>query len=184
MFTFIVHFLSFWGAVALAEGVPTTFKSMVPSLKNQIFVVLPLSCWFDFCIVLPGDDWKLWKFIIAIVIQDCVFFSVHKVLHLPMFFRGIHSIHHQWVINNALATIDCHWLEMLFGNIVPVVVSGICVNMGLFQWLTWVAFGTCCAVHSHAPNQSVFANHQRHHDTRHQWFGSIGLMDVTLGRLL
>jgi sterol desaturase/sphingolipid hydroxylase (fatty acid hydroxylase superfamily) len=186
MFTFIVHFLSFWSAVSVIGNIPKSFKPMIPSLRNQFLVIFPLSCCLDLASIISpnSDEFHIWKFIWAVVIQDLVFFSVHKILHVPIIFKNVHYVHHKWVKNHELATIDCHWIEMILGNISPVCVAAWSVNMGFWQWLTWTAFGTCCAVHSHIPRTSMYSNHQRHHDSRHQWFGSIGLADLTIGQLI
>lgn len=56
---------------------------------------------------------------IFIIVEELMFFYAHWTLHQPMFYSKIHKVHHQFTAPVALACIYAHPIEVLLGNILP-----------------------------------------------------------------
>lgn len=145
----------------------------------------------------------IWQFIAFNLIEDTIFYWIHRLLHLPWFFKHIHVKHHQFdaayghtfSLNGEYA----HWMENLFNDLLPLL-SGpwLCrpVSIELF-WL-WIIFRQIRSADAHSgyvfpwhPLRSLRLIYQGpvghlHHHTlggRRHNFGSYKFWDYLMGTL-
>jgi len=99
---------------------------------------LPLPSIWTFCI----------QFAIFVVAEDVSHYFLHRMLHIPFFYRNIHKIHHQFASPFGLAASYAHPLEVL--------ILGFCTFCGplmirphFFTFYCWVLYRQLDAVSTH-----------------------------------
>jgi sterol desaturase/sphingolipid hydroxylase (fatty acid hydroxylase superfamily) len=139
---------------------------MIPILKNMVNNKM---CWY----VLP------FQIVMVLSIEEILFYSVHRLLHVPKLYKRIHKTHHQWVAPVAIAAQYAHPLEQLLSNYLPIMISGylaglnwICMNI----WITMATVNSAC-VHSDYKIFSFGKSHNEHHRYFNCNYGTIGFMD-------
>ena len=73
--------------------------------------------------------------------DDFVFSTIHRILHIPVLFRNIHSIHHRHHITVGLAATYAHPIEFIFGNVLSVTSGSLILGHRMHYW-TFVAHVT------------------------------------------
>jgi methylsterol monooxygenase/4-alpha-methyl-delta7-sterol-4alpha-methyl oxidase len=128
----------------------------------------------------------VWQVIFFMVVEDCVFYWTHRLLHTPFFYKRIHKQHHEYSTSIGLAAEYAHPLEFVFGNMLPTglgatLLGGRCHIM---TWYLWIFFrilettdGHCGYEFSWSPFRllplSGSANyHNFHHSSNVGNFGS------------
>ena len=107
------------------------FKSeFIMSIKTYIintFVVFPpVFIFFMYCFppdvnpeTLPSVPKFILQIAILLFIQDFWFYWSHRALHFPIFYKQIHKHHNTYI----LSTVDTHFLEFIFGNILTFLIG-------------------------------------------------------------
>ena len=97
-------------------------------LINQLLVALPLNAltypiavWRGVGIGLPLPSFERFCFDIAVylVVEEVLFYYIHRLMHTPLLYGRIHKVHHAWTAPIAIATNYCHPLEHLLANLLP-----------------------------------------------------------------
>ncbi len=73
-----------------------------------------------------GKDSALWTLVGVLILtiwNEVHFFIVHRIMHLPFFYKHVHKIHHQSKIPTVYSVYSFHWLEALLLSLVPIAVS-------------------------------------------------------------
>ena len=147
---------------------------------NQIFITFPL-------LYLMGEykegDFlifeNIYKIPFAIVVEEILFFTTHKILHFPFFYKHIHKIHHTWNHPMGISATYAHPLEHLFSNILPIIISA---KIAMLNYNTLRFFHISIIINTVLVAHSGFKNkftefHDLHHTKFNYNFGAIGLMD-------
>lgn len=95
------------------------------------------------------DLWTgLWQFLVFNILEDTIFYWIHRLMHLPWFFRNVHEKHHYFdaryghtfSLNGEYA----HWVESLLNDLIPLMIGPIIcglttgTTLGLF-WI-WIIY--------------------------------------------
>lgn len=103
-------------------------KTLVTVLIN-LHVLAPLSMYVDSLsgvyIRLDRASYpSIWEIVTQMVffmvIEDCSFYFLHRLLHTSSLYRLIHKQHHEYTSTISYAALYAHPIEFLFGNMVPV----------------------------------------------------------------
>ncbi|MBI38286.1 MAG: hypothetical protein CMF59_01705 [Leptospiraceae bacterium] len=117
-----------------------------------------------------------------LIIDDFLFYFYHRILHLPFFFRRIHSAHHEFQSSNALAAVHFHPLEFLLissGFLVGPILLGADV-LTFYLWILlrqWIGVSGHCGYSlpgdplRYLPNHPGSAYHFQHHATPNRNYG-------------
>lgn len=69
-----------------------------------------------FCNVIMGV-------VLLTIWNEIHFFLVHRLMHVPFFFRHVHKIHHKSKIPTVYSVYSFHWLEALLLSTVPLTIT-------------------------------------------------------------
>lgn len=103
-------------------------KTLVTILLN-LHVLAPLSMYID---SLSGvyfrldrasypSTWEiLTQMVFFMVVEDCSFYFLHRLLHTRSLYRLVHKQHHEYTSTIAYAALYAHPVEFVLGNMLPV----------------------------------------------------------------
>lgn len=163
-------------------------------LKNIVFVEIPLSyCYSEYLMrfggplrELPSVWTSLSVLLLSAVLVDVIFFSMHKLMHQPAFYKHFHKQHHQFTAPCALSAKYCTMTEHLLVNLLAVIASSWILRAHPLIVMLWTSIATTNAtcVHSGYDISNFFPNpysHDWHHEKWSENFGSVGFMDDICG---
>eukprot|EP01102_Stenamoeba_stenopodia_P001949 TRINITY_DN11761_c0_g1_i1.p1 TRINITY_DN11761_c0_g1~~TRINITY_DN11761_c0_g1_i1.p1 ORF type:complete len:267 (-),score=32.67 TRINITY_DN11761_c0_g1_i1:27-827(-) len=119
------------------ENVRDLFRSLV---IEQTFVLLPISIASS---VLLKDsvssNWSktpswfeiFWQVMFIHIVQDIVFYVIHRWLHTPWAYQKIHKVHHEYPAPFSVTSEHAHWFESLFGFTFPLVAGWFLLSLVL-----------------------------------------------------
>lgn len=131
-----------------------------------------------------------WYIILAqlavfLIIEDVLFFAVHWVMHKKWFFKRFHRVHHEYRESIAIATHYVHYVEHIFGNLIPVFAGVLILQPHPFTILFWIMIVVMNALHTHSGYAFPWMSYSVHHDWHHYHvngsFSAVGLMDKIFG---
>ena len=163
-------------------------------LRNQVFGTLPALVVLYGLLVLRGVDltaappaWTttLWHLAVFVLVEEVVFYAVHRTLHRPTLFRRFHRVHHEFRESVGITTHYVHPVEHWLGNLFPALAGIVLVGAHPVTMLVWVCLAITNAIHTHAgyalPWMSWGVDHDFHHYNVRECYGAIGLLDRLLG---
>ena len=111
-------------------------------LANQYLISTPLDLSLAFLAVKLGHPPALTvspilpsireiarDFTISIIIREILFYSSHRLGHIPVIYKRIHKMHHEFSAPIAPSAAYAHPVEHLVGNIIPIIAG----NSSLFE---------------------------------------------------
>jgi sterol desaturase/sphingolipid hydroxylase (fatty acid hydroxylase superfamily) len=129
---FYIFLINQWNKYKLLESnYPVGLKqTIINVLYNEVFILVPSLYLFS---AIMKDDKEflegeliiidnLYKIPIVFIVMDFLFYFMHRLFHSKYLYK-YHSIHHQLTGPNTASTFYCHPLEMLFVNILPLLLS-------------------------------------------------------------
>jgi sterol desaturase/sphingolipid hydroxylase (fatty acid hydroxylase superfamily) len=84
-------------------------------------------------------------FLMFAVIDELLFYYIHRLMHVKYLYKYIHKMHHEFRSPVGLAAIYCHPLEMLLANVIPLFGGFFVFDGHLFTlhvWTMFAIFGT------------------------------------------
>ena len=158
-------------------------------LFNQFVITLPLSyliCDFIPCI---AASWNLrvmlTQFAGLLLIEEVLFYYIHRLLHSKWLFENVHYFHHQWREPYAVMALSSHPLEHLFSNALPLIIAPWLLNTPSNMLYFWIGIATLNAVLAHSGYYIFFkptnGSHDLHHRFRNINFGVLGILDYIHG---
>lgn len=163
-------------------------------LRNQVLGTLPALVLFTVALELRGVDltapppgWLtiLGHLAVAVAVEELLFYTVHRALHQPALFKRFHRVHHAFREPIGIATHYVHYVEHLFGNLLPVFAGVLIVAAHPVTILLWVMLAVTNAIHTHAgfalPWMSWGVDHDWHHHNIRGCYGALGVLDRVLG---
>jgi len=162
-------------------------KHSLVVLFNQLIVTYPLMELFDESLFCLENEWNIISWIYYLIrmvlIEEILFYYIHRLLHNKWAYKYIHNYHHLWSEPISVMTISTHPVEHLLSNVAPLAVSSIGVPYNIIQ--VWIGISTLNAIIDHSgyyifihPNDGA---HDLHHRYRTCNFGVIGLLDYLHG---
>ncbi|XP_030564712.1 fatty acid hydroxylase domain-containing protein 2 [Drosophila novamexicana] len=73
--------------------------------------------------VLPSFGRAVRDFVAFVVLEETMFYYVHRLLHHKSVYKYVHKKHHEWTSPVAAMTLYAHPLEHVLANLVPVGIS-------------------------------------------------------------
>jgi len=85
---------------------------------------------------------------ICMLVEDFIFYCSHWLLHRKYFYGKIHKIHHEFVESVSISATYSHFLEYIFGNILPSSVAPLILGDKMHM-LTYLVYITMVLHESH-----------------------------------
>ena len=118
-----------------------------------------------------NDHSFVYNFIGWLLITDIVFYTVHRILHLPQFYK-YHSLHHSYKYTYGPSALYASPLEFYFGNLGPNIVSFMVLQFSQLEMLILIIFQTFYTVIvSHGGYKFSGGGHLQHHLSREEPYG-------------
>ncbi|CAN8061315.1 unnamed protein product [Agarophyton chilense] len=168
------------------KAYPTSYQ-ILQSIKDMIIsfttVVLPMLIFGAFFIERigitrdgPFPKWNIMLIQIAFffLVEDFLNYWMHRWLHLPWFYRNIHSVHHKHDAPFGLVAAYAHPVEVVVLAI-PTFVGPLMIAPHLYTLMVWQAFRNFEAIDIHSGYElpcsfkSLFPAYAgaKHHDYHH-----------------
>uniref|UniRef100_H2YNZ9 Fatty acid hydroxylase domain-containing protein n=1 Tax=Ciona savignyi TaxID=51511 RepID=H2YNZ9_CIOSA len=175
------------------KNVPVDMKK----LKKCIFVVIlnelggfvclyafyPLYQWrgMSFSSELPSFQCVLLEMAGFILLEEVMFYYVHRLLHHPRLYKHIHKMHHEWTAPIGIVGLYCHPIENVFSNHIPILVGPLIFGSHVTTMWLWMAVALINTSNSHSgyhfPSFPSAEQHDYHHLKFNQCYGVLGILD-------
>ena len=134
---------------------------------------------------LPGPGRLLLELAVLALLTELSFWSAHRLLHLPWWFRRVHHVHHRYRAARPIAATYMHPLEYVAGNIAPMVLGVLVVGAHPLSaaLLTVLATLNIVVTHSglHLPGLPWAVHHDWHHYKARGCYGALYVLDRLTG---
>ena len=127
---------------------------------------------------LPSMWTFYWQYYFCTMIDDFVFFTTHRLLHTPFWYKHVHKLHHQYNQSVSICAEYAHPIEFIFSNMLPLGVP--CMMLGRnLHFYTFLTIGTLKIIgtsvghsgyefHNDALELYPFRASSRYHDYHHE----------------
>lgn len=179
------------------------YSNVLKVVFYNLFKVLPLYTIFVSYLMVHLKDYswgapfvlrtEIGNMIVASLISELFFYSVHRYMHLSIwFFRNIHFIHHQHNTNEySIQSQYCHPVEFIL-NMVSFSVGVLLMNLHLASVLSLMVYSIIINLMGHTMGDYTIGNlviyspayHQLHHKLRTVNFGMMYVCDYLYGTLM
>ena len=181
-------------APGVARKGPSLGRAVGVVLFNQVLGTLPALVAVYFLIQWRGVDlsaapppiWRMGLGLVGLVlVEELLFYGVHRAMHQKALFRRFHRIHHEFKESIGIATHYVHFLEHLLGNLLPIFAGVLIFGTHPLTTFIWVGLAVTNAIHTHSgyrwPGLPWSVEHDFHHWNITGSYGAIGLLDRLLG---
>lgn len=178
--TYFAASVYFWLREKSIQKRIAIYKQTYPLVCFNLFISFPFFLTLVFQRVRVHALIK-WSFVVKQVVWSIIcfeisFYYIHRLLHVGLLYKCIHSIHHRLVKPVGFAALYCHPLEFLFANFLPATLGFITWNnTSLEAILIWNVLTALSVVQSHSITSHSM--HLSHHAQYKEPFGFTGILD-------
>lgn len=156
---------------------------------NQLFVAVPVGLFYS--------EWSTWMslhlhsitlkrclidFAAYILVEETLFYYLHRLIHHPKLYRYIHKQHHEYTAPTGLAAIYCHPFEQLIVNLLPLFLGPAIMHSHPLMASAWMFLATFNTVNSHSGWEFLHwpspIMHDWHHYAFTENYGLMGWLDT------
>ena len=102
--------------------------------------------------------------ILSIFLIDFSFFLSHRFMHIGIFYKWSHKVHHELKDPIGFGAIYNHWFDFIFSAMLPAMFPPIILSSEYYTTLLWMILVTCNVVFvSHGGFIFNSKNHYLHH---------------------
>jgi sterol desaturase/sphingolipid hydroxylase (fatty acid hydroxylase superfamily) len=197
---FLVHMFSYWSMCSIFYVIdyfrlPQTHENWnkyklaaTTSFKNQLYISLPtlytVSSRVESVLEASRNDsiiFSIWKVFLIINVSNLFFYWSHRLLHVPIMFRYIHSKHHEFIEPIGVAALYAHPIEHFLSNTFSFICPFLYIGCNYYIMLVLLCFSSIITVLSHTRYVSLFNDHLIHHQLFKYNFGFGGYLDKMFG---
>jgi sterol desaturase/sphingolipid hydroxylase (fatty acid hydroxylase superfamily) len=132
----------------------------------------------------PGLGKLAFQLLVCYLCTDATFYWGHRALHVPALYKLIHKQHHEFNVSVGFAAQYAHPLELVLGNVVPVLFGFVAFRMHFVVWCLWTAIALLGTTAAHSGLWYPGATkgfHDWHHSANIGNYGSLPLWDWLCG---
>ena len=120
----------------------------------------------------------LFDFMIGIFIPDVLFYTTHKILHLPPLYKLFHKKHHELKAPIGISALYMTITDMYFANIIPLYLPMVLLSSHQYTLIIWmIIININTVIVSHGGIKYISEFHDNHHKYFNVNFGMNLLMD-------
>lgn len=134
------------------------------SLVGHLLVVLPMSL-LSYPLLtsvgfssrvedLPSVSKFLVQFAFFNILEDAMFYWIHRLMHIPYFFKNFHYKHHSYFYPYSLAGGEAHPVEFVFNFTLPIVLppvlAGLTYGTHILTFWAWLLFRELRSTEAHS----------------------------------
>lgn len=173
---------------------PPLGKAVRVVLRNQILGTLPAVVAVYLLLQVRGVDLAaappsvtriLLELAVMVLVEELLFYAVHRTMHRKALFRRFHRIHHEFRESIGIATHYVHFVEHLLGNLLPIFAGVLLIGAHPVSAFLWIGLAVSNAIYTHSgyrwPGLPWSVEHDFHHWNITGSYGAIGLLDRLLG---
>jgi len=220
--TWLVHMITFWGLNGilfifyrynLFPDKRINHGQMPPqSLINEClfnlavsnFIVQPAGLYFGYDLFkyfgmdvfgpIPGPMIWARDFLVAVALNDTLFYWCHRLLHHPSIYQYVHKKHHRFNWSIGIAAEFANPIEEVFSNLIPTLAANIFLGSHIVVFWAWLAMRLWETIDVHSgysfsfspfsllPFQGGAARHDFHHAKNVGCYGSFTIFwDSVMG---
>jgi sterol desaturase/sphingolipid hydroxylase (fatty acid hydroxylase superfamily) len=173
---------------AIRKCVPVVLTNMVVG-SGFYASVLRLLSWYHGCSMwersftkVTADVPSAWEVVVQLIIGnlifDVLFYYVHQLLHTPLFYRYVHSIHHSFDLPVGIAVSYVHPVEYVLVVTGALVVALAVQGAHILTTTVWGLYVMFVTSWLHTSSDIYWlANHEGHHLRHNKNLGAVGVMD-------
>ena len=124
--------------------------------------------------------YNLIKLFLCPILSDIVFYYLHRITHLNMFYTLVHKLHHEWKTPCAVCAAYTTYFEFVFCNLPTFLLPVMLLKPNWYATNIWFVFATINVVNDHSGY--VFLDRSIHHAKHHKFtninFGSYHLDNI------
>lgn len=159
---------------------------------NQAFVAAPVGLLYS--------EWSTWMllhlqaitltkclidFAAYILVEEVLFYYLHRLMHHPKLYKYIHKQHHEYTAPIGLAAIYCHPFEHLLVNLLPLFLGPTIMHSHPLMAFAWMFLASFNTVNSHSGWEFLHwpspIMHDWHHYSFTENYGLMGWLDAFHG---
>jgi sterol desaturase/sphingolipid hydroxylase (fatty acid hydroxylase superfamily) len=122
------------------------------------------------------------KLILIGLTSNIAFYTIHRILHQPIFYKLIHHVHHEYIEPVGPSALYAHPIEFIFSNNLAFLIPFCIFGTRYYIALGMIFFGSFMTVSAHVNHKIKFFgdNHLYHHKKFNYNFGFGSYLDKLL----
>lgn len=124
---------------------------------------------------IPGLHIWIRDFLVSTLINDCLFYWAHRLLHTKFMYKRFHKQHHNFNVPIGLASEHAHPVEDILANIIPTLFGSVLMRSHCVVMWSWISFRLMQTLNAHSAyhfewspfNYAFFAVEARRHNFHH-----------------
>jgi sterol desaturase/sphingolipid hydroxylase (fatty acid hydroxylase superfamily) len=121
------------------------------------------------------------ELVFTAIITEILFYSFHRIVHIPFLYKRFHKMHHSVKIPVSVATLYVDQWDMLFSNSIPLVFPAFFICSTTITSKIWFIFILTESILSHAGYKYLSEAHNKHHTDNNINYGNNLFMDRLFG---
>ncbi|XP_077182560.1 fatty acid hydroxylase domain-containing protein 2 [Paroedura picta] len=167
-------------------------KAIRVGLYNQIFISLPMVM-----LMLPILKWRgdpfslslptLYRFLLELafnaLLEEIMFYYIHRSFHHPFLYKHIHKWHHEWTAPVGIISMYAHPVDHVITSMIPVLTGPVLLGSHVVSFMTWLTLTVLYGSITHC-GYSLFPStefHDYHHLKFNECYGVFGFLDLLHG---
>jgi sterol desaturase/sphingolipid hydroxylase (fatty acid hydroxylase superfamily) len=156
-------------------------------------LLIPIISYLSYPFIKIQSNFSFFDFLyfpLFIIVEEIGFYTTHRILHLPFFYKHFHKIHHEWKYPIALSCIYAHPFEFIFSNLSPTIftmflLSYLNIVISIYVYWLWMIIGFMNTIWVHSgysrKTDKQYLPHFYHHISFGNNYGISIFMDKLFG---
>lgn len=155
-------------------------------IKNTLlYPILPifLFTWYETTEEKQFDIIKcVLDIIFTMIIADILFYTIHRVFHIPLLYKYFHKKHHQIVAPIGISAVYMTPVDLYIGNILPIYIPLLVLGAHPITTKIWIIITTVnTIIFAHSGFKGIADFHDGHHSLFNKNYGTNLFMDKLFG---